>query len=400
MSTTATRRRAKAKAQAARKPTPLQREAAEQREGIRAGAVLREREAAFNIVTTAAALDAEGVALSAAAEAERSGAVALLADAEAGAAKRGRNVGRWIPRDDAAMSGADVLALASAAAGAAARQMRGAGMPRLTDDEWTDLRNDLALTLLERAGGNAPRWRAIDPTLSSEARAAAAAWMRAPYLDADTGGAMSAAYRECVARMGDYRGAWRSYLTASARTYARGRIDAHRVALAAEEAARDPRSDRLTTLSAEGAQVAAELGARHTLSTAERAGVEAALSGLTHRERAALNGSTVEAAKQAAKNGRAALRKRFPDAASLRDAAADAERAARGNDPGLYVNGSYSVVATYDHAHGAPAEARGLQALRTLTACMEAAPDRAERPRLPRRGRRLLLTVPTVRRAA
>lgn len=421
-------RRAKGARHAQGVQTPAERRASEAAEGIRAGAILRQREAALDLLKTTAALEAEGIALDDSAfmlpaptaddPAATVDAREILKGAEEGARKRGRSVGRWTPADGRYMSGADVTAAATVAAGAAARQMSAAGMPKLTPAEWSDLVSDLTLVALTRgAEGEVSQtrhgrpaevlayidggYRADIPAELAERRAiAATAPLKGaprPEAPASHGAALDVlrwiataeraatpdtpAWRALRAEGGDYRGAWRAYLTAHARSFARERLTAHRAQLAAEGAERDRSAKRAAEL-AEGRAIAGALADRWSLKPAEREAAAAALAGETHRERAAREGITPEAAKQRAKNGRRKLADRWPTAYALKLAtrAAESEAAAA------------EWVDTPAPARAAYMIARHESEVSRLTG--RPATPAAERERMPRAGRRLLLLAP------
>lgn len=398
-------RRAKGARHAAGVQTAAERRRSELAEGIRAGAILRQREAALDLVTTAAALEAEGVTLADSAylmpapTADDPDATVdareVIESAEQGARKRNRNVGRYRHADPRYMTGADVTAAATVAAGAAARQMSGAGMPRLEAEEWADLVSMLTVAALDRAAAlrmpAASTYRRPAERARLTAKGASIALFHAPYgtptadrrarlmaLDAERHAA-APAWRTLTAEDGDYRGAWRAYLTATARTFARERITAHRAQVAAENAERDTGAERAAAL-AEGRAIAALLAERHALKRAEQDAAAAALAGETHRERAAREGVTPEAAKQRAKNGRRKLAERWPTAAALKRAVTDAERAAAEQEWERTPMAERAALLVDRH-------------WRTV-ARLTGRPSERAATRLPRAGRRLLLMAP------
>lgn len=295
----AANRRARARRQMAGNLTTAEKAEKADREGRQMGAKLAAREKALGIVQTADALAADGVALTADAAEEVAEAREVLASADAAARnvesshltgdRRGsRGVGRWVPTNQRAMTGRDLMSAAKVAALTAARQMARAGMPRLEDAELADLESDLVAVALERGAARGrrdslPHWRDLE------------------------------------AADGDYRGAWRSFLTAHARTYARDRVNAYKAAEAAAKAERDShtpddrRRARSAEKAAEAGAMADQIAERLHLTAAERDGVVAVLDGLTHRERGELLGITPEAAKQRTKNALRKLRARFPN---------------------------------------------------------------------------------------
>lgn len=324
----AARRRDRARRQAIEAPGSNPRDNAEREaalEGARAGARRRAREKALDVVGIAAALEREGLT-DPRVEALLPEAVETLAKAESVA----RHRGAWTPRDDARMTIRDLTGVVGYAVAATRRRLTLAlpRMARPSDDEYQDLHCDLVRVALERGRAHEPHadaedlplWAALEARPERETeRRIAALWMR--------GGtdAMAAAERAAERALSDplaARGAWRAYLTAHARTWARRRREEAMAALEAGRAAADPadlQAERIAYASATAAEDARMIALALDLSERAEYGVRCALDGLTDRERAT-SGVTPAAARKRRQRAQADLLEILPTPDAVRDA--------------------------------------------------------------------------------
>jgi hypothetical protein len=308
-------------------------------EGLSAGITHRERTAAAERLQTTAAL-AEHRPLTeaeaAAADADR----AMLAEAE----RRAKRKGRWTLVDDRRMSAVDLATLCEQAARAelAAKRQKG---QRLTLDQYNDAVADLSAAvavdaLSATAEIEARRlWampygteRADRRLRLAEARAARVGALtplwRSPYVADAVRGRRRSDDQE--------RALWRSWLRDRAKRVLAAEQKQAEAAEAALTAKQEGRSltaaERFHSAAATADALADALAAAgRPLTLTEAEAVAALLSGLTHRERAALAGVTQAAIVKRAQRGRDALATRWPDwpamQADLQAAAASANRA-------------------------------------------------------------------------
>jgi hypothetical protein len=285
-------------------------------EGARAASLLASREKAAAILDDVEALEAEGVPITAAAAEEAAKAAETLAVAEAMARRQGKPAGKWSRPDNERMSQRDLLEIAGYAAAVTARAVARKA-PRLSDEEYDDLRADIVLDLLsyasEREGRDfkgTPKWRTLEGKPDPEVEAT----IGRSYMAAGCGKTIFyvKAAERALADAAALKGAWRSMAVLFGRRYADARMKAaaaERAAVADMEA--DPHRARRTRIAeghAEAAEIVGALRGPLGLDRAMESAAVAALDGLTHRERAARLGCTPEAAKQAAKHGRSKLR--------------------------------------------------------------------------------------------
>jgi hypothetical protein len=325
MSTVSEQRRSRARRQAIDTPSG-KRERAEQdaaREGAQAGARRRAREQALDVVGIAADLERERLSDPKIDE--------LLADARetlADAENLARHRGQWTPRDGARMAMSDLVGVAQYAVAATRRRLTAqiARQARPSEEDYQDLYCELVERALlkgrESEPGadheNLPRWDALEPRADRETeRRIASLWMRG---DADAMDAAERAARKAVTDPSAARGAWRAYLTAHARTWARKR---HEEAMAQREIRADAHSlmsERVGDAAAEAAERAAELASVLSLSPRAERAVAECLDGLTDRERSLLDGRTPAAIRQSRKRGMADLLEALPTPEALLDA--------------------------------------------------------------------------------
>lgn len=339
-----TDRRNAAAAQAAAHTAELAAQAAwqaipqEQRDQIKVGQLVRERQEAADILSSVAAQEAAGITLpdtaylfpartpSGGLKRDETGAIIRLdardvvAEADRRAVKAGRMsaAGRYLPADPDRMTGRDLLNLARRAAWHEIRARVGKGW-RLTLDEQRDLAADLTAHGVEAAIRRDP--------------ATVDGW-HPPMIFRDV---ESTPRWSAMPGKGEPRDRWLAFLRNQCRKHlAAEQTEREAAKTAAAVAARDPEAlaavaaDRVSTLAADAAAivaaVAADLAAAgRPLGKLEADGLTAQLDGLTHRERAQLQGISEVAAKSNAKRGRMAMRKRWPNPA---DAAAELRAAA------------------------------------------------------------------------
>jgi hypothetical protein len=333
-------------------------EAVAQWEGLTAGARLRERQRAAEDLGVLAALRAERQLTAAEAEAEAE-ATAILAEAERRAALAGRPRGRWVLANGDRMTSVELSRLCGQAARAELAARTRASGYRMPDAERAELLATVEAAMAAEAMQRAAdveaaaladlRWKVdarphIEPARRAALARTADRWAvtvaeatrvmplwDAPYV-ADATRGLIRRHADAEARYGAEavarRDRWRAWLRNIGKRELEAVTIARRAEAAAEDDARTPAA-RMAEAEANVTALAAELeAAGRPLGVAERGALEAGLDGLTRRERAEANGTTLETEKKRAQRGRTALAARWPDLAAFRADLAAAAAAA------------------------------------------------------------------------